>query len=89
MDNLFLELWRTTQRDCSVPKYIQNLEGLISLVMLSVFCWSNSFEPHSNQDTAKCLAGEPMKRITLTYSHFSYVVTLDEHNIYIAKVKSD
>jgi len=30
-----------------------------------------------------------MKRITLSYSHFSYVVTLDEHNIYIAKVKSE
>jgi len=41
------------------------------------------------QDTAKCLAGEPMKRITMSYSHFSYVVTLDEHNIYIAKVKSE
>ena len=43
----------------------------------------------SLQDTAKCLAGEPMKRITMSYSHFSYVVTLDEHNIYIAKVKSE
>jgi hypothetical protein len=30
-----------------------------------------------------------MKRITISYSQFSYVVALDEHNIYIAKVRSE
>ncbi|KAJ1392196.1 hypothetical protein B484DRAFT_425539, partial [Ochromonadaceae sp. CCMP2298] len=37
------------------------------------------------KDTAKCLSGEPLKRINITYSEFSYLVTLDEYNVYIAK----
>jgi len=40
------------------------------------------------KDSAKVLAGEPMKRLNIAYSEFSYVVTLDDHNIYIAKVRT-
>ena len=40
------------------------------------------------QDTAKVLEGEPMKRISISFSDFSFVATLSERNIYIVKVQS-
>ena len=40
------------------------------------------------QDTAKVLEGEPMKRISISFSDFSFIATLSERHIYIVKGQS-
>ena len=38
-------------------------------------------------DTSKCLGSEPMRRLSVTFSDHSYIVTLGDKNIYIVKLE--
>ena len=39
------------------------------------------------QDSAKCLAEEPMRRLSISFTDYNYVVTLGKHHIYIVKTE--
>jgi len=39
-------------------------------------------------DTSKCLGSEPMRRLSITFTDHSYIVTLGEKHIYIIKLSS-
>ncbi len=43
------------------------------------------YQQEGFQDTAKCLDEEPLKRISIEYEGFAYVVTIDDRYIYIIK----
>jgi hypothetical protein len=40
------------------------------------------------QDTGKVLNGEPMKRMSIVFKEFKYVITLDEAYLYIVKTNA-
>jgi hypothetical protein len=38
-------------------------------------------------DSTKCLAGDPMKRMSISYTDYNYVITLGQKHIYIVKTE--
>ena len=39
------------------------------------------------QDSAKCLAEEPMRRLSISFTDYNYIVTLGKHHVYIVKTE--
>lgn len=38
-------------------------------------------------DSAKCLGDEPMRRLSISYTDYNYVVTLGKKHVYIVKTE--
>jgi hypothetical protein len=39
------------------------------------------------QDSAKCLGDEPLRRLSVSYTEFNYVVTVGPKHVYIVKTE--
>ena len=38
-------------------------------------------------DSTKCLTGEPMRKLSISYTDYNYVVTLGQNHIYVVKTE--